>query len=88
MLRSGEVARELGVCVKTLVRAERRGWVCPGRDWRGARVYTPADLAALRQRLYPEEPGSAGAHGTDAPAGMADACEPLGGFHAPREHPA
>lgn len=56
-LRVNEVARELGVSEAWLRRAEgRAGIPVAKRDINGWRVYTQADIAALRSVLLPTAP--------------------------------
>ena len=57
LLRVNEAARELRVSESWLRRADGRGQIPKARrDLNGWRVYTDADLEALRLLLYPEEP--------------------------------
>lgn len=45
-----DVANEIGVTTKTLIRWESSGKIKKSkRDWRGWRVYTPDDLSTIRQ---------------------------------------
>ena len=54
LLRVNEVARELGISEAWLRRAEQRGRIPKARrDMNGWRVYTEADIASLRQILFP-----------------------------------
>ena len=44
-----EVAEQLGISVKTLLRWEKAGKIRKARrDWRGWRVYEPEDMNELR----------------------------------------
>ncbi len=45
-----EVAQQLGISVKTILRWEKAGKIRKApRDWRGWRVYGPADITQLRE---------------------------------------
>lgn len=45
-----DVANEIGVTTKTLIRWELSGKIKKSkRDWRGWRVYTPEDLGQIKQ---------------------------------------
>ncbi|MCM8813895.1 MAG: helix-turn-helix domain-containing protein [Candidatus Omnitrophica bacterium] len=58
-LSISEVARQLAVAPKTLVRWEKSGKVKKAkRDWRGWRVYTVADIVSLKnfkEAIYGED---------------------------------
>lgn len=57
LLRVNEAARELGISESWLRRAEQRGRIPKARrDMNGWRVYTYADIATLRQILFPDIP--------------------------------
>ena len=44
-----EVAEQLGISVKTIMRWEKAGKIRKARrDWRGWRVYAPGDITELR----------------------------------------
>lgn len=61
-MRVNEAARELGVSEAWLRRAELRGQIPKARrDINGWRVYTEADVAALRELLFPATPTAEGA---------------------------
>jgi DNA-binding transcriptional MerR regulator len=48
-LTIGDVADQLGISTKTLLRWEKSGKIRKARrDWRGWRVYAPEDLTELR----------------------------------------
>ena len=54
LLKVHEVARQLGCSETWLRRSEQRGRIPKARrDMNGWRVYTEADVAALRQILFP-----------------------------------
>ena len=47
-----QVADQLGVTTKTISRWEKAGKIRPAkRDWRGWRVYSPVDLAAMKSLI-------------------------------------
>ena len=47
-----EIAKELGVTTKTIMRWEKAGKVKKAkRDWRGWRIYTHDDLQALKSLI-------------------------------------
>ena len=47
-----QVAEQLGVTTKTISRWEKAGKVRPAkRDWRGWRVYSPDDLATMKNLI-------------------------------------
>ena len=47
-----KVADELGVTTKTISRWEKAGKIRPAkRDWRGWRIYSPDDLAAMKSLI-------------------------------------
>ncbi len=59
LLKVNEVARELGCSETWLRRSEQRGRIPRARrDLNGWRVYTEADVEALRQVLFPGKPDS------------------------------
>ena len=43
-----EAARRAGLAPGTLRGLDRKGLLTPRRDWNGTRVYTPDDIARLR----------------------------------------
>lgn len=47
IVRIGEAARETGVHPNTIRNLEKRGVITCGRDWRGHRRFTRADVARL-----------------------------------------
>jgi len=52
-MKIGEVARELGMSVDWLRKAEREGRIPPAkRMMSGWRFYSPEDVAALRRRVF------------------------------------
>ena len=54
LLRVNDAAGELGISGSWLRRAEQRGKIPPAkRDLNGWRVYTEADVALLREKLFP-----------------------------------
>lgn len=70
-LRVNDAARELGISESWLRRAERRGQIPPAkRDLNGWRIYTEADVALLREKLFPAtkvspEPGDISSNGEE-----------------------
>ena len=47
-----EIAKELGVTTKTIMRWEKAGKIRkPKRDWRGWRIYTHEDLQELKSLI-------------------------------------
>ena len=61
-MRIGDVAIKLEVSRDTIRRLERRGLVCPKRDWNGHRRYSNKDVERIRAFLFqvkqPQKEGS------------------------------
>lgn len=53
--RIGEVAKEIGVSDQTIRNLEKRGLICPERDWTGNRIFAPGDIEKISQILFPQQ---------------------------------
>jgi DNA-binding transcriptional MerR regulator len=52
-LRIGRVAKEIGVSDQTIRNLEKRGLICPQRDWDGNRIFDPGDIQRISEILFP-----------------------------------